>query len=79
MEVRRLNASDVPASNQFNSSGYLYWDRERPARTAPQARSLFSDRAFSRFALSAGGTPAIPVIQLNRFPQVKLHHYRRPG
>ena len=40
-----------------------YWDRGRPARNAPQARSFLQwlGETFSRFALIAGGTPAIPV------------------
>jgi hypothetical protein len=38
----------------------IFWDRGRPARNAPQARSLLNLAAliaFSRFALIAGGTP----------------------
>ena len=44
----------------------IYWDRGRPARTAPQARSSSPGyrTKFSRFALSAGGTPAVPVNAL---------------
>jgi aminopeptidase N len=33
----------------------FFWDRGRPARNAPQARTV------SRFALIAGGTPAVPI------------------
>ena len=39
------------------------WDRGRPARNAPQARQLIIVALpFSRFALIAGGTPAIQLI-----------------
>ncbi len=39
------------------------WERGRPGRNAPQARRFVNSpyQAFSRFALIAGGTPAIPV------------------
>jgi hypothetical protein len=47
----------------------IFWDRGRPARNAPQARSFkgfqFQIR-FSRFALIAGGTPAVPANHLSR-------------
>ena len=41
------------------------WDRGRPARNAPQARSFAMLCVLNRvFALlSAGGTPAIPVTR----------------
>jgi len=40
----------------------IVWDRGRPARNAPQARSLskVGPKSFSRFALTAGGTRAVP-------------------
>jgi len=37
-----------------------YWDRGRPARMAPTGTQL---KNFSRFALIAGGTPAVPVMR----------------
>ncbi len=61
---------------QFDLSGYSYWDRGRPARIVPQGAYFVSEELFSRFALSAGGTPAIPVRALKRFPKVKQHHMR---
>jgi hypothetical protein len=38
----------------------------RPARNAPQARSLSKviSKPFSRLALTAGGTPAVPANHL---------------
>jgi len=44
----------------------IVWDRGRPARNAPQARSLSKviSKPFSRFALTAGGTPAVPANHL---------------
>jgi hypothetical protein len=45
-------------------------DRGRPARTAPQARSWL-EKTFSRFALIAGETPAVPSKQLTRASNVK--------
>jgi hypothetical protein len=45
----------------------MCWDRiRRPARNVPQARSLSKviPQSFSRFALIAGGTPAVPANHL---------------
>ena len=44
----------------------IVWDRGRPARNAPQACSLSKvvSKSFSRFALTAGGTPAVPANYL---------------
>ena len=44
----------------------IVWDRGRPARNAPQARGLSKliSKPFSRFALTAGGTPAVPANHL---------------
>jgi hypothetical protein len=44
----------------------IVWDRGRPARNAPQARSLSKVifQTISRFALTAGGTPAVPTNHL---------------
>ncbi len=40
----------------------ICWDRGRPARSCPQARNY--EIKYSRFALIAGGTPAVPAIHL---------------
>ena len=47
-----------------DSHSSSYWDRERPARNAPQARNLRLSAPFSRFALIAGETPAVPANHL---------------
>jgi hypothetical protein len=44
----------------------VYWDSAPPARNAPEGAKLFVlglTKPFSRFALIAGGTPAVPVIR----------------
>jgi len=53
---------------QFNNQRRLfYWDRGRPARSVPQGAKIFavdSYQPLSRFALIAGGTPAVPVNEI---------------
>ena len=47
----------------------ICWDGGRPARIAPQTRRLSKilRQSFSRFALIAGGTPAVPANHLSGF------------
>ena len=62
---RSLSIDDqvvCPGSGQV-----IGWDRGRPVRHAPQASSLSKIifvQSFSRFALIAGGTPAVPANHL---------------
>ena len=44
----------------------IVWGRGRPPRNEPQARSLSKlvSKPFSRFALTAGETPAVPANHL---------------
>ena len=49
----------------WNQEAADCWDRGRLARTVSQARNFVLDKGLSRFALSAGETPAIPVFRAN--------------
>src|SRR5258705_2459130 len=42
------------------------WVRGRPARNAPKMRRFWT-KSFSRFALIAGGAPAVPANHLRAF------------
>jgi hypothetical protein len=54
---------------QSETTQVICWDRGRPARNAPQARRLCTllTQSLSRFALIAGGTPAVPANHLEWF------------
>ncbi len=59
---------------QFHLSKALqlaYWDRGRPARTAPQARSLFQTKLFRASRSVRAGRPR---SQYEVATEIKLHH-----
>jgi len=49
---------------RFGSRSSDCWDRGRPARKRPDNAQVFEStpKSSSRFALIAGGTPAVPTI-----------------
>ena len=59
----------------------IWWDRGRPARKrAEGAKALHAEPAFSfsRFALIAGGAPAVPANHLSQVTALQKGHMRRP-
>jgi hypothetical protein len=59
MPPRQLK--DVPGPHQV-----ILWERWRPARKRAAGAHVYSEwrNSFSRFALIAGGTPAVPANHL---------------
>jgi hypothetical protein len=72
MTAALLNNELALVVRHSETTQVMCWDRGRPARNAPKPRksfTLLSLNSGSRFALIAGGTPAVPANHLTGFTE----------